>query len=122
MLMTEDMSLLIRSSKQNRVHLQIHSCHLLLDNFQFTFFFMDLTIQVPMQYGSLSHQTLLPPPDISTTGDCFCFGSASSFLLELFIHSSPVAYWAPPDLGSSSFSVTSFYLFILFIRFLRQEC
>ena len=57
--------------------------------------FMDLTFQVPMQYCSLQHQTLLPPPVTSTTGGCFCFGSVSSFSLELFLHSSPVAYWAP---------------------------
>jgi len=38
----------------------------------------------------------------------FCFGSISSFFLELFLHSSPVTYWAPTDLGSSSFSVISF--------------
>ena len=34
---------------------------------------------------------------------------------------SPVAYWAPTDLGSSSFSVLSFWLFILFMEFSRQE-
>ena len=34
---------------------------------------------------------------------------------------SPVLYWAPTDLGSSSFSVISFCLFILFIGFSRQE-
>ena len=50
------------------------------------------------------------------------FGSIPSFLLELFLHSSPVAYWAPTDLGTSSFSVLSFCLFILFMGFLRQEC
>ena len=83
--------------------------------------FRDLTFRVPTQYCSLQHQTLLSPPDTSTAGRCFCFGSASSFLLELFLSSSPVAYWAPTDLGSSSFSVLSFCLFILFIRFLRQE-
>ena len=37
------------------------------------------------------------------------------FFLELFLHSSPVAYWAPTDLGRSSFSVLSFCLFILFM-------
>ena len=57
-----------------------------------------------MQYCSLQHGTFLSPPDTSTTGHCFFFGSASSFLLELFLHSSPVAYWVPTDLGSSSFS------------------
>ena len=83
--------------------------------------FMDLTFQVPMQYCSLQHQTLLPSPVTSTTGWCCCFGSVSSFFLELFLHWSPVAYWAPNNLGSSSFSVLSFCLFILFMGFSRQE-
>ena len=52
---------------------------------------------------------------------CFHFGSISSFFLELFLHSSPVAYWAPTDLGSSSFSVLPFCLFIPFTGFSRQE-
>ena len=84
--------------------------------------FMDLTFQVPMQYCSLPHLTLLPTAVTSTTGRCFCFVSLSSFFLELFLHWSPVAYWAPTDLGISSFSVLSFYLFILFMGFSRQEC
>ena len=83
--------------------------------------FMDLTFQVPMQCCSLQHQTLLPSPVTSTTGCCFCFGSIFSFFLELFLHWSPVAYWAPTKLGSSSFSVPSFRLFILFMGFSRQE-
>ena len=83
--------------------------------------FMSLTFQVPMQYCSLQHQTFLPSPVTSTTEWCFCFGSVSSFFLELFLHWSPVAYWAPTDLGSSSFSVLSFCLFILFMGFSRQE-
>ena len=65
---------------------------------------MDLTFQVLMQYCSLQHQTLLPSPVTSTTGCCFCFGFISSFFLELFLHCSSVAYWAPTDLESSSFS------------------
>ena len=56
--------------------------------------FMDLTFQVPMQYCSLQHRTLLLSPVTSTTGYCFCFGSLSSFFLKLFLHGSPVAYWA----------------------------
>ena len=60
--------------------------------------FMDLTFQVPMQYCSLQHWTLLLSPVTSTTGYCFCFGSILSFFLELFLHWSPVAYWAPTDL------------------------
>ena len=83
--------------------------------------FMDLTFQVPMQYCSLQHQTLLPSPVTFTTGCWFCFGSVSSFFLELFLHWFPVAYWAPANLGSSSFSVLSFHLFILFMGFSRQE-
>ena len=52
--------------------------------------FMDLTFQVPMQYCSLQHHTLLLSPVTPTTGYCFCFGSIPSFFLELFLHWSPV--------------------------------
>ena len=41
-----------------------------------------------MQYCSLQHWTLLLAPVTSTTG-YFCFGSISSFFLELFLHYSP---------------------------------
>ena len=78
--------------------------------------FIDLT-QGPMQYCCSRHQTLLPSPVTSTTGHCVCFGSISSFFLELFLHSSPGTYL--PE--SSSFSVLSFCLFILFMGFSRQE-
>ena len=74
-----------------------------------------------MQYYSLQHWTFLLSPVTSTTGYCFCFGSIPSFFLELFHHQSPVAYWAPTDLGSSSFSILSFCLFILFMQMSRQE-
>ena len=57
----------------------------------------------------------------ATAGYCFCFGSIPSFFLELFLHWSPVAYWVLTDLGSSSFSILSFCLFILFMGFSRQE-
>ena len=83
--------------------------------------FLDLTFQVPMQYCYLQHQSLLSSPVTSTTGCCFHFGSVSSLFLELFLHSSPIAYWAPTDLGCSSFSGISFCLFILFMGFSRQE-
>ena len=83
--------------------------------------FTDLTFQVPMHYCSLQHWTSLLSPVTSTTGCCFCLGSISSFFLELSLHSSPVAYWAATDLGSSSFSVLSFCLFILFMEFSRQK-
>ena len=83
--------------------------------------FMDLTFQVPMQYSSLQHQTLFLSPVTSTAGYCFCFGSIPSFFLELFLYWSPVVCWAPTDLGSSSFGVLSFCLFILFMGSSRQE-
>ena len=76
---------------------------LLFDHFQFTLI-RGPDIQVPMQYCSLQHRTSLPSPVTPTTGCCFCFGSISSFFLELFLHQSPVAYWAPDDLGNSSLS------------------
>ena len=82
---------------------------------------MNLPFQVPMQHCSLQHQTLLLSPVTPTAVCCFCFGSIPSFFLELFLHWSPVAYWAPTDLGSSSFSVLSFCLFILLMGFSRQE-
>ena len=69
-----------------------------------------------MRYCSLQHQTFLSPQDTSTTGQCFIFGSAVSFLLEVFLHSSPVAYWALTDLGSSSFSV------YIYINSLYKQC
>ena len=82
---------------------------------------MDLTFQVPMQYCSLLHWTLLLSPVTSTTECCFWFGSVFSLFVELFLQQSPVAYWAPTDLGSSSFSVLSFCFYILFMGFSRQK-
>ena len=60
-------------------------------------------------------------PVTSTTGHCFHFCSVFSFFLELFLFSSPFVYWAATDLGSSSFSVIYFCLFIVFMGFSRQE-
>ena len=74
-----------------------------------------------MQYCCSQHKTLLLLPVTSTAGCSFCFGSIPSFFLELFLHWSPVAYWVHTDLGSSSFSILSFCLFILFMGFSRQE-
>ena len=83
--------------------------------------FMDITFQVPMQYCYLQQRTLLLSPVTFTTRCCFCFGSVSSFFLVLFLHWSPGAYWVPTNLGSSSFSVLSFWLFIGFMGFSRKE-
>ena len=82
--------------------------------------FMNLTFQVPMQYCSLQHRTLLSSLVTSTTGYSFCFGSISSFFLELSLHWSPVVYSAPTNLGVH-LSVFFLYLYILFMGFSRQE-
>ena len=74
-----------------------------------------------MQYCSLQHRALLLSSVTSTTVYCFCFSYIPSFFLELFLHWSSVAYWAPTDLGSSSFSILSFCLLIVFVGFSRQE-
>ena len=85
--------------------------------------FMGLTFQVPKQYCSLQHLTWLPSTITSTTRHCISFGSISSIFLELFLHSPPVAYWAPTNLGSPSFSVLyfpfSYYSRVLKARILR---
>ena len=67
-----------------------------------------------MQYCSLQHSTLLSPPDTSTTGHRFYFGSASSFFLELLLRSSPVAYWTladPAVAGGAHLSVSYLFAF-----------
>ena len=81
---------------------------------------MDLMFHVPVQYCSLQHRTLLPSPVTSMTGHCFCFGSASSLFLELFLHCSPVAYWTLSWGVHISVSYL-FCLFILFMQFPRQK-
>ena len=87
--------------------------------------FMDLTFQVPLQCCSLQRQTLVPWPVTSTIGWCFSFVCVSSLFLEFLLLFSPVAYWVLEypiwGVGSSSFSVLSFCLFILFMGFSRQE-
>ena len=85
--------------------------------------FMDLTFQIPMQYCSLQHQILLSSPERPTTQWCFHFGPVTSFFLELLavvLHSSPVTYWTLSSPESSSFGVTSFWLFIQFMGFSQQ--
>ena len=82
--------------------------------------FMDLTFQVSMQYCSLQHQTLLPSPVTSKAGCYFCFGSISSLFLVWFLHWSPVAYGHLPTWGVH-LCVISFFLFLLFMGFSRQE-
>ena len=73
--------------------------------------FMDLTFWFPMQYCSLQYWNLLLQQDTSTTGRHFCFGSISSFFLELFLHSSPVAYCGTYQPGEFIFQCHSFFPF-----------
>ena len=82
--------------------------------------YMDLTFQIPMQYCHLQHWTLLSPPDTSTTGIVSTLSQPPQSFWSYF--SCLVSYWAPTNLGSSSFSVVSFCLFILFMGFSRKEC
>ena len=48
-------------------------------------------------------------------GSAFALAPSLHFFLELFIHWYSAAYWAPTNLGNSSFSALSFWLFILFV-------
>ena len=95
--------------------------HLLFDHFQFAL------IHRPNIPGSYAILPFTVSDFTSITSHLpnwvsfFCFGSVSSCCLELFLHCSPVAYWTPTDLWSSSFSVLSFCLFILFMGFSKQE-
>ena len=61
--------------------------------------FIDLTFQVPMEYCSLQHRTLLPSFVISTTECCFFFGFIASFFLEFFLYCSLVVYGHLPTWG-----------------------
>ena len=82
--------------------------------------FMDLTFQIPMQYCSLQHQTLLLLRHIHNW---------VLFLLwlRLFILSGIISPLISSSIlgtcwpGSSSFSILSFCLFILFMGFSKQE-
>ena len=82
---------------------------------------MDLTFQVPMQYCSLQHWTLLPSPVIPISWVLFLLWLhpfIPSGVISPLISSSILGTYRP---GSSSFSVLSFCLFILFMGFSRQE-
>ena len=64
--------------------------------------FMDLIFQIPMQYCSLQHQTLLLPSNTSTAECHSCFGPATSIFPEVLVialRSSPVVHWTPSELG-----------------------
>ena len=102
-----------------RVNVDIHSCQLLFDYSQFTL------IHGPNIPGSCVILLFTALDFTFITSHirnwvlgvlfcfvlfCFVFGSILTFFLELFLHWSPVAYWALTDLGSLSFSP----IFLLF--------
>ena len=119
-----------RSKKQRRKGIPVHLITLIPRISMFTLavscstssnlpWFMNLTFQIPMQYCSLHHCTLLLSSFPSKTGCCFRFGSIPSSFLELFLHWSLVAYWAPTNTGNSSFSILSFLPFHTVHGFLK---
>ena len=72
--------------------------------------FKDLTFQVPMQYCSSQHRTLLPSPVTSTTGCCFCFDCPfilSGVISPLISSSIFSTYWC----GEFIFQCPVFLLF-----------
>ena len=99
----------------------IFSCHLWFDHFQFILIHGP---NIPDSYAILfftASDFMSITSHIHSWIHCFHYGLASSFFLELFLHSCPVAYWAPTDLKSYSLSILSFCLFILFMGFSKQE-
>ena len=77
-----------------------------------------------MQYCSVQHRTLLSQPGISPAECHSCFGPVTSFLLGLsvtILHSFPVVYWTPSNLGVSSSTIMSFLPFQTDMVFSRQE-
>ena len=80
----------------------MHSCHLLLDQVQFTLIHGP---NIPDCYAVLSFTALdfILPPNISTTGHHFHFGPDTSFFLKPLViafRSSLISYWTPSNLGA----------------------
>ena len=87
-----------------------------------------IIFHVNIQFSSVAQScpTLCDPMNRSTPGlpvhhQLLEFTQTHVHRVSDAIKPSAVAYWAPADLGSSSFSVLSFCLFILFMGFSRQE-
>ena len=86
------------------------------------FHFQGLNILGSYAILFLQHQTLLSPPDTSTSECHFCFGLTALFFLELLVivlQFHLVVYWTPSNLGGSSSGVIAFCLFIVFILFME---
>ena len=109
-------------------HIWKFSVHILLktglENFEHFQFTLIHGPNIPGSYGIL----FFTVSDFTFTTRHIHNWALFSLRLSLFIPSgaiSPlfsVAYWASTDLGSPSFSVISFCLFILFMGFSSQEC
>ena len=76
--------------------------------------FMDLTIQVPMHYCSLRHQTLLLPSDPFTTGH---ISALSQPLYSFCSYFSPLFLWHIGCLLTWKHHLSGSYLFCPFILF-----
>ena len=74
-----------------------------------------------MKYCSLQHPILLLSPVTSTSGHCFCFDFIPSFFSRVISPLISSSILGLNDLGSSSFGILSYCLFLLFMGFSRQE-
>ena len=84
--------------------MDIHSCHLLFDHFQFTLIHGP---SIPGFYAILffTASNFTSSPGTSTTKGHFCFGLVSSFYVELLLHSFPVVHETLTNMGGSSSAV-----------------
>ena len=83
---------------------------------------MDLTFHGPMQSCSFQHLDCTFTTKRIHNWASFPLGPFFLQLLVLALHSSPVAYWTPSNLGGSSSGVISFCIFVVFMGFSWQEC
>ena len=79
---------------------------------------MDLTFQVPTQYCSLQHRTLLPSPVTSTTRCCFCFGSVSLLFLSLGFEKGLIRFLVHGGIKAGRSGVSVFSVYFLFLTLL----
>ena len=91
--------------------MDVYSCHFLPDHVQFTLIHGP---NIPGSYAIL----FLIALDFTFITRHIHNGVEQ---LVVVLHSSPVAYWTPSNLGDSSPSIISFSLFTLFMGFSQQE-
>ena len=94
--------------------------HLLFDHFQFALIHGP---DIPGSYAILLFTALDLASNTSHIHNwvLFLLWLHPVILSGVTLHWSPVEYWASTDLGSFSFSILSFCLFMLFMAFSRQE-